>query len=62
MLEELLMKVNSKNEHSAYNHVAEGFPQFACMRMLTTLVPSYNMVLASTAPYILYFMCVLRLN
>jgi len=56
------MKVNSKNEHSAYNHVAEGFPQFACMRMLTTLVPSYNMVLASTAPYILYFMCVLRLN
>jgi len=56
------MKVNSKNEHSAYNHVAEGFPHFACMRMLTMLKPSYNLVLASTAPHILYFMYVLRFN
>jgi hypothetical protein len=55
------MKVNSKNEYSAYNHVAE-FPQFACMRMLTMLEPSYNLVLAGTAAYILYFMCVLGLN
>jgi len=56
------MKVNSQNEHTAYNHVAEGFPQFTCLRMLTMLEPSYNLVLAGTALYILYFMCVLRLN
>jgi hypothetical protein len=54
------MEKNSKKEHSACNHVAEGFPQLIWMRTLTVLEPLCNLVLMGTELYILYFVCIIN--